>query len=457
MDFFVIPGVTKTILVWLFILKLVAAMAVGLVYAYYYSGGDFNTYFSDSSVLIQNFFKQGTQMSAAWTGNFEYAHLIYSSKLMIILNAVLQLFSFGNINVHFVFFCFFSFIGLTALLKAFVFHFPQKEHVIIALFLIPGVLFWGSAPLKESVSIGVAGLLVYLTDFGLKRKYSLLQILFTVGLILLLILIKVYVFLVLLPALMCNLIVSRGSNKLWIIKYACVLFFLSLIALVLSTINPDFNILKQISDKQAKAISEARGGIFLVNDKHFISLDYNKENTTLLLQQDSTVKIADGSDYLMWDLDNMSDTTFVTNSADTSRYKILYKIMPANSLLQLKKLNPSLKEFVAYSPVAFLNALIHPSFYEISSWLHLICALENLFVILLLLATILFFDKKVFDKKEIILFCLTFSIIIYVIVGITTPVIGTMVRHRTIAELFMAAACFLMIDWEKAKKALFGK
>jgi hypothetical protein len=456
MDFFIIPSIEKNKLVGLFVIKLAAAFLVGVIYTFYYSGGDFFTYFSDSSVLINNFVSDEHDQFSVWTGSFEGNSVLYGAKMMIIINAVMQLFSVGNIYVHFVFFCFFSFIGFIALLKILTQHFPDKTNLVL-LFFIPSVLFWSSAPLKESITMGAAGVLIYLCDFGLKIKYTIINLFFITLLILLLAAVKIYILLALIPAFICNYIVSRSSNKFWIPKFVLVLVPFYLIAMLLSNINPDSNILKQISDKQVKAISEAKGGVFLVNDKHFISLDYKKQASALLPQKDSTYKIKNGSSYLRWNLDNMSDTTFISNSNDSATYSILYKVVPANSIIHLKRLKPSIREYIAYSPIAFFNTLIHPTVFEIRSWLHFISALENIGICILILLSVFFFDRKVLKKKEIIFFCLTFSIIVYVIIGMTTPAIGAMVRYKTTAMLFLITACFLMIDQEKLKNSLLRK
>lgn len=457
MNFFVIPSITKMNLVWLFILKLAAAAIVGLVYTFYYQGADFITFFNDSSVLIHNFLQNDTRPYASWFGSFENTPLIYSSKIMIVINAVMQLFSFGNMYVHFVFFCFFSFVGMAALLKAFIQHFSGKKWIFILLFFVPGILFWSSAPLKEALVIGLTGLFLYFTDFGLRKKYSVKQIVIIVLVSIFLIVVKIYVFLALLPAIICNIIVARTSDKFWFFKYSAGVVAFSLIAIMIATANPELNVLKLISDKQAKAISEAKGGLFLMSDKKFISVDYKSADTVLVQQGKQTYKIVNGSTYLMWGLDNMKDTTFVANSNDTSVYTLLYKIIPANSTISLKKLKPEFKYFITYAPLAFINTLIHPTLYEISSWFQLISALENLFIILIIIAAVFFFDHKAMKKKEILFLCITFSLIIYVLVGITTPSLGAMVRYKTIAELFLISGCLLMIDLEKLKKVVLRK
>ncbi len=452
MNFFVIPQVSAIRLCMFFLLKLIAGSFVFWVYTHHYSGSDFFTYFSDSSAFITNTFGGHAAYSTAWNGNFENV-LFNSSRVMILLNALLQLFSCGNFYVHAVFFCFFSFVGLVGLLKAFLAHFPNRRtSLILALFFIPSILFWGSAALKESVIIGIVGMLVYLSDFGLRKKYTPVQLLFIVILLTLMLFVKIYVLCVLLPLLLVNVFVARTSARKIMLKYLGGMLLLGLLALIAASINPDYNVLRLISDKQAKAISEANGGVFLANSTHFVRVDYDQQKEIVLPGNDSTFHLKPGSSYTRWKLDNMRDTTFITASEDTALYRLVYSIQPARSVIKLKRLRPKLTDFIAYSPLAFVNTLIHPTVFEVTSKYHLIIAIENIAIIILILLAIIFFDKAALKKKEILLFCFFFAIMLFVLIGMTTPAIGAMVRYKTIALLFLAPACFMMISVEKLKR-----
>jgi hypothetical protein len=457
MKFFEMTILSKGKLLMLFVLKLLAAAAVWLLYTHYYNGSDFFTYFSDSSALVNNIFSSADRpYSSAWNGNFDDS-FFSSSRVMIVLNAFLHLFSFGNFYVHVLFFCFFSFIGLSALLKAFASHSPSKKNVIIALFSIPSVLFWGSAALKESLIIGSVGLLVYLTDFGLKRTFRKKDILICILMILLLLFLKFYVLIVLLPLLVVNVIVAGTSSENILFKYFAVYVSLVLFALLLSFASDDLNVLKVLSDKRAKAISEAKGGKFLASKENFVGVEYDKGDEILIRVSDGAYRIKDGSSYLLWKQNNMSDTTFIIGSKDTSEYTLLYEVKPANSVISMKKLEPGIKEYLINAPSAFVNTLCRPFFTDINSFLHLFVAVENAWIIFLIILSICFFDKNILEKKEILLFCLVFSVSLFLLIGFTTPAIGAMVRYRTIGLIFLTSACFLMLDEEKLKRKLFRR
>ena len=262
---------------------------------------------------------------------------------------------------------------------------------------------------------------------------------------------KVYIAAALLPLLAINWLISRTNDKQFLLKY--VFFFLSFIVVfhLLSKTNNRLNIYQLIADKQAKAISEAQGGIFLANDSNFIRLDYN-DSTALLLRPDSSYYIKSGSRFLSWKLDNMKDTTFISNSVDSANYKFLYSVRPANTVILLHRLKPKLSDLLFSLPLAVWNVLIHHTLFAIHSWLHLAAVIENLWILLIFILSIILIDKNIFAKKEIIIFCLFFSILIFSLVGITTPVVGAMLRYRSIGMLFFIPMCLVLIDENKLKQ-----
>jgi hypothetical protein len=210
-----------------------------------------------------------------------------------------------------------------------------------------------------------------------------------------------------------------------------------------------------IADKQAKAISEARGGVFLVNNKNFICVNYSDKNTSLILQKDSSYKIKEGSNFLSWKLDNMADTTFINDSKDTADYWVYYSVTPAQSVLKLNRIRPNLIDFILFSPIAIRNALFQPDLFHFKSWFHKGVAIENILIILILILAVALYDKTAIAKKEVLLFCFTFSITIFLLIGITTPVIGSIIRYRTIGLLFFVSVLFVMIDINRIRKSKF--
>lgn len=454
MKFFEMPDISKTQLLLLFLVKLGAVALVWIVYTYYYHAADFRNYFLDSSKLIYNLFHSQKQpFSHVWDGNFESV-LFSSSKAIVIVNAVFHVFSFGNYYVHGVFFAFISFTGLIALYKTFINHFPNNKYrLLFSLFFVPSILFWCSSPGKESLVLAIVGWIVYISNLGLKPKYTSAEIVALLLLLLMLGFFKIYLLVALVLPLLVNVWVAFSSAKYLLLKYAVMIGVFIAIAFSLTVVNPEFNVLQIISNKQAKAISEAKGGAFLANDVHFICLDYKTQYEHLDWLRDSTYRIRPGSNYLMWPVNNMQDTTFVTNSTDTSIFYSIYAVEPAGAVMEIKRLAPEWKAYVAYFPIAIVNVFVQPAFFETNSWFQLLVALENSWVLVLLVLSFSFFNVEIVrKKKEVVAFCWFVALTLFALIGITTPVIGAMVRYKTIGLLFLIVAMLLSFDSEKMKR-----
>lgn len=77
-----------------------------------------------------------------------------------------------------------------------------------------------------------------------------------------------------------------------------------------------------------------------------------------------------------------------------------------------------------------------------------------MWLILIIAIAILFFDKKILVKKEILLFCLLFALIQFAMIGLTTSAVGAMVRYKVTALPFLFIVAMLCIDGEKLLKKL---
>jgi len=453
MKLFASDALLKVQWIGLFLLKAFVGIAGYYIYTYYYPQSDFYLYLEGSKNVFDQF--AGNTSAApitGWNSNFDDS-FYNNSRIIIVINFFIRFLSFNNPHVHILFFCFFSFIGLAAIFRAFHYHFPDRKRILIfSIFLVPSVLFWTSGIYKEAVAILCVGLLVFISDFGLKKSYTLKAAGILLLLFLSLFFLKIYILACLFPLLLIHFLITRTGSKRYIIKYILCFAILGVGFHLFSKISHRTNYYQLIADKQSKAISEASGGIFLVNDKNFVRLAYN-DLGILIAQSDSTYTISDGNSYMSWKLDNMKDTTFVSNSKDTAIYKMMYRIVPAKTVLPITKMEPTFWGAIKQIPFAILNVFLQPSLFNIKNMLQLFSWIENMWLLLLITLSVLFFDKKVLLQKEVFLFCLLFALLQYAMIGLTSPVVGAMVRYKVTALPFLFTICLLSINQVK----LLGK
>ncbi len=213
-----IPGLT---------IKIVGAILFGMVYQFYYRGGDtfwfyqgieviFATFLEDPAAAVQILFLNAwewTPDTAQYTGKIWWFK-DDNSFMVIKLGGLFSLFSFGSYAIISIFFALFSFWGMWKLLKVFYDRIPElHKQFAIAILFVPSVFFWGSGIMKDTMMIGSMGLVVYsfYMIFYKKEKrikYYIALILFSY----IMLKIRSFVFFTLAPTLLLSLYVLYSSR-----------------------------------------------------------------------------------------------------------------------------------------------------------------------------------------------------------------------------------------------------
>ena len=121
----------------------------------------------------------------------------------------------------------------------------------------------------------------------------------------------------------------------------------------------------------------------------------------------------------------------------------------ARSYIDIGILKPTLWAFLIETPLAIYRSLSMPYFWNITQAIEILPALENLALIILVLGMIFYYKKPVAIQAKFIWFCLFFSIGLLWFVGITTPVVGAIVRYKMPILPFLYTIFALLIDWQK--------
>ncbi|MFB6258479.1 MAG: hypothetical protein ABEH38_07280 [Flavobacteriales bacterium] len=106
------------------------------------------------------------------------------------------------------------------------------------------------------------------------------------------------------------------------------------------------------------------------------------------------------------------------------------------------------------APHALWNALFRPHLFEMEKWLYLPPAMENLF--LLLGGAIALFFWRVPPRQLRPFYCwsLSFILILGSVIGLTTPVLGAIIRYQVPILPFYTFVVLASIDEERWKKAV---
>ena len=129
----------------------------------------------------------------------------------------------------------------------------------------------------------------------------------------------------------------------------------------------------------------------------------------------------------------------------------------ARSYIEIGMLKSTLSAFIYETPKALLRAFQLPTITHIQSPIEILPAIENFVGLLLVICMIFWFKKPNKKQQNIIWFSVFFSIGLLWFVGISTPVVGAIVRYKMPMLPFLYTSLALCIDWKACKNVFVRK
>ena len=377
-----IPGLT---------VKITGALAVGLIYQFYYNGGDTFNFFENSQHIWDAFgdsIAKGMKLIFLADGEhfndtFQYSSKMYwykdaSSYMVIRITALLGLLTLHSYAGIAILFATFGFMGMWGLFQTFYQLYPDlHKKIALAVLFMPSVFFWGSGIFKDTITLGSLGLCTYCVyKIFIEKKGVLIYAILILVCAYLIYSIKVYVLLIFFPAI----VIWVSAWNLSRVRSLFLKSFALPAILVIST-------------------SISYWGIMRFGEK---DSRYSIENLA------STARVT------------AYDIAFMTGRDAGSRY-------------YLGELDGTFTGLLALAPKAINVSLFRPYLWEIKNPLMLLSGIEALFV--LFLTVKVFFRKQIFKTprvlfKPTVLFCIVFAIIFAFAVGVSTYNFGSLSRYK---------------------------
>lgn len=387
--------------------KLGGAIFIGLVYQYYYGGGDTFHYFIHAKIInssldssIGTWIKLVTHQSLAQNSDlFPYTSQMWwyndsASYSIASIAAVLGLLNGTTYIPIALLFAFISYSGVWAMYRTFVNLYPKlHKQLALAFLFIPSVFVWGSSIFKDTVCMFGLGWMIYTSfrifinkDLSFKNISFLALSFYLVGLI------KIYILMAFLPAISLWLLMTYSKN----IRSAGMQWLLNL-----------------------GIIAVAIGGFFFFTQKFAKELD-------------------------KYSLDKIAQTASITRT-----YLGHVSDVEGGSGYDLGEFDPSIRGMITKFPQAVTVTLFRPFLWESRKPIVFLSALEAL--------VFLYFSYKVFitNRKTLkivfkdpnVIFCFIFSVIFAFAVGISSYNFGTLSRYKIPCLPFYAV--FLVVSLYK--------
>jgi hypothetical protein len=392
--------------------KIVGALALGIIYQFYYAGGDTFNFHTHGSRHIWNafmdspakgltlLFSDGENMQ----GVYEYASKIYflndqSSYFVIRIAALFDLLTFSTYSATAVLFALISFGGGWAFFSYMCRIEPRlRGWIALAVLFIPSVVFWGSGLMKDTLTFASLGFLTYAVGNIYEKRNVLSSLLIMLVSVFVIFSIKKYILFCFLPAAMIWFYLLKvRSIRSQALKILIVPFFVTIV------------------------VAAAYYSLLLV-----------------------------GEGDARYSLGKIAETAKIT--AYDIRY---YTGREAGSGYSLGELEGTFSSMLGLAPQAVNVSLFRPYVWEVRNPLMALSSVEGL---LLLIFTIYVLIKKraqLFNAftEPVVLFCLVFSLTFAFAVGVSTYNFGTLSRYKIpLMPFYLLALVFILYYENKERK-----
>jgi hypothetical protein len=392
LKFFTNSGLSKRILLSLFLIRILVLVIACYINVYVLPVSDslafhqmgieeFHLLFKNPHEYFVNIFQIGYPQGHGRL--LDDTHSFWNNlrtNLMAKMLSVFDLFSLKSFLINTLFYNFLIFFGCVALYKVFIKIFPKCFYqLIICIFLLPSALFFSAEIHRDGLILLSISMVIYHLFFILyKHKFSWKRIVIITLFLSLIFLLRNFVFLAFLPALI-SWILAKKFPKHAFISFLIIYVFTTILFFISPFISPRTNLPQYVS-----------------------------------LRQQSFIKIG---------------------AAGTST-------------INIKPLNPTFKSFLLNAPEALNHSLIRPYLWKIKNIEYLPFALE-IFLIELLILLLIFYHKKNIHIDPLIYCCIFFSLTMLLITGYTVPIIGAIVRYRSIYFVLLLIPITAYIDWKR--------
>lgn len=387
------------------IARISGAIALGLVYFFYYDGGDTTNYFQTSSAFSKLFFHKQEDFWIGWLGDGKnyyftfneetgfpvYRHRDHHSFFVVRLLIPIVTLAFHSYYTTAILVATITYGGLWKLYQTFLQEFPDlKKELAIACLFIPSCIFWGSGLMKDSFTLSAVGWFTFaFYYFFIKKKRHLRYFVFLFISSFVILAIKPYIFFALLP-----------GSILWLSN----------------------NMIKKINHSFIRIIA-APFLITLACLGGYFALDKMGDNLG------------------QYKVDNVLEKAVVTQKDMKADYY-------GGKTFDIGEFDASIWGVTSKAPIAIFSGIFRPGIWDVRNAVMAVSSLENTY--LLLLTIFLLFKLKFFGffrligKNPLLLFAMLFSLFFAFSVGLSISNFGSLVRLRIPELPFFVSGIFIL-------------
>lgn len=374
-------------------LKMVGSVLVCCIYVFLYHGGDTVHYWESGTALTNLFFKNPSHYFETLFGENNLEKIFYfdthtglpigfifyddQTFTVVRITAPLLFVTFKSFLLQSVMVAWLSYFGIWRLYQVFTHYYPELyKRLAITILFVPSLVFWGSGLLKDTITLSATCWIVYsVFMIFVKKRRALKYFLIIIIASFLIIKIKPYIFITLMPGLLFWITYDRISRL-----RSKFLKFIVAPGLIVAVLGGGILLLTRLGDAMSK-----------------YSIDQILV-TASVTQQD------------------LKSEAYGGNSFDIGNF------------------DPTVSGILSKAPLAIEAGLFRPYLWESRNIVMLFSGLENTFILGMTLLILIRFKPvrlfRIIRNNPFIFFSILFSVLFSFSVGLTTANFGALVRFK---------------------------
>lgn len=462
-----IPNASPWIMPVGFFVKVLVGCFFLYVYSYHYGVGeltaDANAFMHDSKILSDVFYDSPTDYFRFLFGfddNFLISQYLSETtqwdagaskwfndaKNILRIHSLIHFVSFEKEIIHLMLIALISLLGLRLMTIAILpFVRVSATTVFFVLLLMPNALFWSSGILKEPIIFFSMGLFLYAVLGAFPPFRKMILILLSIAC---LIGIKPYILLCIVPAVLVFFL-FRSIKK---IKTALLVFVVITSGCLLSLLTaPMKPIVNKLSHQQFDFINIGKGGVFARADTCIYIMYGGDMQHVIVDNVDSTVMLTKVINGHYIKPNKKKDKKQCTIYPNEKPWKMYYDGEFSGSYIEVTTINESPETLLLNIPEAIKNVLLRPYPNDPpDSYFKYLSIIDGWGILALLIAVIIFFRRKISRKELNFVIALSvFSLVLTLLIGWTTPVIGAIIRYKVPIQLAMMMITLILFNPQK--------
>ncbi len=375
--------------------------------------------------------------------------IINDARNNIRIHSLIHFISFGSAFIHVLFMCFLSLIGFKNIFLSFSPFVKIKPiYFFCILLILPSTLFWTSGILKEPILI--FGLGLFLRAFFIKDKLYK-RICIAIISLFILINIKPYIIACFSLSILFYILYNHLFHKKIVVSF--LIFSLLLTCSTFLFKSNTEKVIKYLTLAQFNFDHIGKGGLFVKSDKKLLyHFEINQLKNLKINKKDSIVELIHPCTAIEIFLKNKFPSRKCYLKPNSEKWKLFYFVPGAISYIPTTPINRSGIQLIKNIPEALTNSYARPFPNDPGSSLRFPAMIEVWVLSFIILFSLK--NHRILNKEElgIIVSLLIFAILLLLIIGWTTTVIGAIFRYRFPAQLALIIICCILI-----KSDIFNK